>query len=74
MIEALRKVIQRLHYPIEVMLACVRWYSALYLQADAKRPYVLELERCLLTDDLALIPWLAVTYVDVGSHDGLPSS
>ena len=28
MIEALRKVIQRLHYPIEVMLVCVRWYSA----------------------------------------------
>jgi len=28
MIEALRKVIKRLHYPIEVMLVCVRWYSA----------------------------------------------
>ena len=28
MIEALRKVIQRLHYPIEVMLVCVRWYAA----------------------------------------------
>ena len=28
MIETLRKVIQRLHYPIEVMLVCVRWYSA----------------------------------------------
>jgi putative transposase len=28
MIEALRKVIQRLHYPIEVMLTCVRWYAA----------------------------------------------
>src|SRR5712671_6382219 len=26
--EALRKVIKRLHYPIEVMLVCVRWYSA----------------------------------------------
>ena len=25
MIEALRKVIKRLHYPIEVMLVCVRW-------------------------------------------------
>ena len=28
MIEVLRKVIKRLHYPIEVMLVCVRWYSA----------------------------------------------
>ncbi len=28
MIEALRKVIKRLHYPLEVMLTCVRWYAA----------------------------------------------
>jgi len=28
MIEALRKVIERLHYPLEVMLVCVRWYAA----------------------------------------------
>jgi putative transposase len=28
MIEALRKVIRRMHYPIEVMLTCVRWYAA----------------------------------------------
>jgi hypothetical protein len=27
MIEALRKVIKRLHYPLEVMLTCVRWYA-----------------------------------------------
>jgi putative transposase len=26
--EALRKVIKRLHYPLEVMLTCVRWYVA----------------------------------------------
>jgi len=24
----LRKVIERLHYPLEVMLLCVRWYAA----------------------------------------------
>jgi putative transposase len=24
----LRKVLQRLHYPLEIMLVCVRWYSA----------------------------------------------
>jgi putative transposase len=28
MIEALRKVIKRTHYPLEVMLTCVRWYVA----------------------------------------------
>ena len=28
MIEALRKVIKRMHYPLEVMLVCVRWYEA----------------------------------------------
>jgi putative transposase len=26
--EALRKVIKRMHYPLEVMLTCVRWYVA----------------------------------------------
>jgi putative transposase len=28
MIVALRKVIKRMHYPLEVMLVCVRWYAA----------------------------------------------
>ena len=28
MMEALRKVIKRRHYPLEVMLMCVRWYAA----------------------------------------------
>jgi transposase-like protein len=28
MIGALRKVIKRMHYPLEVMLVCVRWYAA----------------------------------------------
>src|SRR5450631_520179 len=26
--EALREVIKRKHYPLEVMLVCVRWYAA----------------------------------------------
>ena len=25
---SLRKVLKRLHYPLEVMLTCVRWYVA----------------------------------------------
>ncbi len=28
MIDELRQVIKRLHYPLEVMLVCVRWYAA----------------------------------------------
>jgi putative transposase len=28
MVEALRRVIRRMHYPLEVMLVCVRWYAA----------------------------------------------
>ena len=28
MVEALRRVVQRLHYPLEVMLVCVRWNAA----------------------------------------------
>ncbi|GAC1359740.1 MAG: IS6 family transposase [Variovorax sp.] len=28
MIEALRKVIKRMHYPLDVMLTCARWYAA----------------------------------------------
>ena len=28
MLEALRRVVRRLHYPLDVMLVCVRWYAA----------------------------------------------
>ena len=28
MTEALRKEIKRMHFPLEVMLTCVRWYAA----------------------------------------------
>ncbi len=28
MVPELRKVIKRLHYPLEVMLVCARWYAA----------------------------------------------
>ena len=47
---------------------------ALHLKADSKCPDVLELERSLLADNLALVPWLAMNSVGNGSHDGLPSS
>lgn len=28
MSEALRKVLKRLHHPVDLMLVCVRWYEA----------------------------------------------
>jgi hypothetical protein len=33
----------------------------------------LEFERCLLPDDLALVPWLAMSSFVVGFHDGPPT-
>ena len=48
--------------------------STLNLKADSKCPDVLELERCLLADDLAFVPWLATVGVGDRSYDGLPSS
>jgi hypothetical protein len=48
--------------------------SALHLQSDAQGPDVLELERRLLPDELALVPRLAMNDFACGTHDGLPSS
>jgi hypothetical protein len=48
-------------------------YPTLHLEPDAKGPDVLELERCFLPDDLALVPWLAMSSFIVGFHDGSPS-
>jgi hypothetical protein len=47
---------------------------ALHLEADSKCPDILDLERSLLADDLALAPWLAMNSVGSGSRDGRPSS
>jgi hypothetical protein len=49
-------------------------HPAFHLEADSKCPDVLESEWRLLTNDLALVPWLAMNGVGIGSHDGLPSS
>ena len=48
--------------------------SVLHLKSDSKCSDVLELERSLLPNDLALVPRLAMSCVGCGSHDGLPSS
>ena len=44
------------------------------LQAYPEGPDVLELEGCLLPDDLALVPRFAMNTVGSCFHDGLPSS
>jgi hypothetical protein len=53
---------------------CQLAHPVLHLEADSECPDVLKLERYLLADDLALVPWLAMNSVGFGSHDGLPSS
>jgi hypothetical protein len=45
--------------------------SVCHLKAHSQRPDVLQLERRLLTDDLSLVPRLALTCDCVGFHDGL---
>jgi len=40
MIGELRKVPKRLHYPLEVMLVCVRWYAAYPLSWRMDETYI----------------------------------
>jgi hypothetical protein len=42
-----------------------------HLQANSKCPDVLEFERRLLSDDLSLVPRLAMSCGCIGFHDGL---
>jgi hypothetical protein len=47
---------------------------AFHLEANAQRPDVFQLERCLLSNDLALVPRRVVDRSACSFHDGLPSS
>ncbi len=53
MIDELRKVIKRFHYPIEVMLLCGRWYAAYPLsfrhleEMMAERGVSVDTQRCI---------------------------
>jgi hypothetical protein len=49
-------------------------HPVLHLETDTERPDVLELERGLLPDDLALVPRLAKSVDACVAHDGLSSS
>ena len=46
-------------------------HPVFHLKAHPKCPDVLDFERGLLAHDLALVPWLAMSGVDTGFHDGL---
>ena len=53
---------------------CQLPHPVLHLEANSQCPDVLELERRLLPNDLALVPWLAINSGGNRFHDGLPSS
>ena len=55
MIEALRAVIQRLHYPLDVMLVCVRWYAAYPL--SFRNIEEMMIERGIFVDHSTLHRW-----------------
>jgi transposase-like protein len=55
MIEGLRKVIKRLHYPLEVMLTCVRWYVAYPL--SLRHIEEIMAERGVLVDHATVHRW-----------------
>jgi putative transposase len=54
-LEALRRVVQRLHYPLEVMLVGVRWYAAYPLRF--RNIEEMMAERGVFVDHSALHRW-----------------
>ena len=55
MLEALRRVVQRMHYPLEVMLVCVRWYAAYPL--SFRQIEEMMVERGVFVDHSTLHRW-----------------
>ena len=53
--EAVRKVLKRLHYPIEVMLVCVRWYAAYPL--SLRQIEEMMVERGVVVDHATIHRW-----------------
>ncbi len=53
---------------------CELTHSVLHLESNSERPDVLEFERGLLPDDLALVPRLTRSLDACVAHDGLPPS
>jgi putative transposase len=55
MIGELRKVLKRMHYPLEIMLLCVRWYAA-YPQSLRHIEEMMQ-ERGVLVDHATVHRW-----------------
>ena len=55
MISELRKVLKRLHYPLEVMLVCARWYAAYPL--SLRRIEEMMQERGIFVDHATVHRW-----------------
>lgn len=55
MIEALRKVLKRMHYPLEVILTCVRGYAAYPL--SLRQIEEMMQERGVLVDHTTVHRW-----------------
>ena len=55
MLEALRRVVQRMHYPLEVMLVCVRWYATYSL--SFRNIEEMKAERGVFVDHFTLHRW-----------------
>ena len=53
--EAMRKVLKRLHYPVEVMLVCVRWHAAYPL--SLRQIEEMMAERGLVVDHATIHRW-----------------
>ena len=53
--DAISKVLRRLHYPIEVMLVCVRWYAAYPLSLRDLEE--LMAERGVMVDNTTVHRW-----------------
>ena len=73
MIVALRKVIKRMHYPLEVMLTCVRWYAAYPL--SLRHIEEMMAERGVAVDHatvhrwaIKILPGLAVGFVSANAQ------
>lgn len=67
MIGELRKVLKRLHYPLEVMLVCTRWFaaypvSARHLERMVQERGVLVEHSTVHRWSLKLLPVLALTF------------
>ena len=68
MIEALRRVVQRMHYPLEVMLVCVRWYATYPLsfrnmeEMTAERGVFVDHSSSLHRWSMKMLPVLAAAF------------